>query len=55
MKRGLRVALIAVLGSGAAYAQPEGSAEWNVIARVLNSPRCLNCHPRMIGRPGARR
>ena len=46
MKRGLAVALIAVLGSGAAYAQPDGGAEWNVIARALNSPRCLNCHPR---------
>jgi hypothetical protein len=40
----LGVALAAPL-AGLAQAQ-DGAAAWRTIARVLASPRCLNCHPR---------
>jgi hypothetical protein len=30
----------------AAQPAPDGGAAWDKIARVLMSPRCLNCHPR---------
>ena len=36
------------LAANLATAQPapDGTAAWDKIARVLTSPRCLNCHPR---------